>query len=129
MGFVAQNQNEVTTMRTFYCRRSKRLDKLISVLLILIFVYLLTRSSKPVTRTFRINSEDANEARETLEYAMYDVSPRMRRFQPGYMGKGVIIRQSEKQKEKVGYSKHAFNMLASDKISLQRVLPDYRSRT
>ena len=91
-------------------------------------VYYLTRPSKGVAKS-NIISRYPDENKENLEYAIYDVSPRMRRFEAGYMGRGVIIRQNEKQQEKAGYTKHAFNMLASDKISLQRVLPDYRSKT
>ena len=45
---------------------------------------------------------------------------------PGENGQGVEIGGSEKEQEKLGYSKHAFNQLASDKISLFRSIPDTR---
>lgn len=71
---------------------------------------------------------DSQDVAETLKYAMYDISPHMRSFEAGYMGRGAKIRRNEKQQEKLGYTQHAFNMLASNKISLQRVLPDYRNK-
>ncbi|XP_057294037.1 polypeptide N-acetylgalactosaminyltransferase 13-like isoform X2 [Hydractinia symbiolongicarpus] len=64
----------------------------------------------------------------TWNLADYDVSPRMRPFEAGYMGKGVDIKYFNKYREKVGYTQHAFNLLASDKISLQRKLRDYRNQ-
>lgn len=45
---------------------------------------------------------------------------------PGENGQAVQIEESEKEKEKQGYDKHAFNQLASDKISLFRSIPDTR---
>lgn len=45
---------------------------------------------------------------------------------PGENGQGVKIDETEKDLEKEGYSKHSFNQLASDKISLFRSIPDTR---
>lgn len=46
---------------------------------------------------------------------------------PGEDGKPVVIPAKEKNKEKDGYSKYAFNEYASAKISLGRSIPDTRS--
>ena len=46
---------------------------------------------------------------------------------PGELGTGVTAQESEKEKEKLGYEKHAFNQLVSDKISIHRSLKDYRN--
>lgn len=47
---------------------------------------------------------------------------------PGELGRGVTIDDHEKEKEKRGFDLHAFNMLASDKISIHRSLQDYRAQ-
>ena len=44
----------------------------------------------------------------------------------GELGQGVTVSPDEKEKEKDGYKKHAFNQLVSDKISVHRSLKDYR---
>jgi len=44
----------------------------------------------------------------------------------GEFGQGVNVGDDEKEKEKEGYKKHAFNQLVSDKISVHRSLKDYR---
>lgn len=44
----------------------------------------------------------------------------------GELGQGVNVGADEKEKEKEGYKKHAFNQLVSDKISVHRSLKDYR---
>lgn len=46
---------------------------------------------------------------------------------PGEQGRAVTIGEDEKDAEKEGYSKHAFNELASRKISLHRSIPDTRN--
>ena len=46
---------------------------------------------------------------------------------PGEDGKPVVISAKEKNNEKDGYSKYAFNEYASAKISLGRSIPDTRS--
>ncbi|XP_002167311.3 polypeptide N-acetylgalactosaminyltransferase 13 isoform X1 [Hydra vulgaris] len=46
---------------------------------------------------------------------------------PGELGTGVTVEENEKEKEKLGYEKHAFNQLVSDKISIHRSLKDYRN--
>lgn len=46
---------------------------------------------------------------------------------PGELGHGVTVGSSEKEKEKEGYDRHAFNQLVSDKISIHRSLEDYRN--
>lgn len=46
---------------------------------------------------------------------------------PGEKGTGVTVGAHEKEKEKAGYDKHAFNLLVSDKISIHRSLIDYRN--
>ncbi len=45
---------------------------------------------------------------------------------PGEFGQGVAVSPDEKEKEKEGYKKHAFNQLVSDRISVHRSLKDYR---
>lgn len=74
------------------------------------------------------NLNSINTEIVTWNLADYDVSPRMRPFEAGYMGKGVDIKYFNKYREKLGYTQHAFNLLASDKISLQRKLRDYRNQ-
>ena len=69
---------------------------------------------------------DNNDVR--TKYASYDKSPYMRRTQPGYMGSGVKLKKNEKKAEDEGYKRHSFNQLVSDKISLERSLPDYRNK-
>jgi len=46
---------------------------------------------------------------------------------PGELGRGVTLEENEKDKEKRGFDLHAFNMVASDKISVHRSLQDYRA--
>ena len=46
---------------------------------------------------------------------------------PGEHGRAVTIGSDEKAAEKEGYDKHAFNELASTKISLHRSIPDTRN--
>lgn len=45
---------------------------------------------------------------------------------PGENGQAVNINESEKKEETEGYNQHAFNELASRKISLHRSIPDTR---
>ena len=49
---------------------------------------------------------------------------------PGELGQGVIVNGSvaDKETEKIGYKRHAFNQLVSDRISLFRTLQDYRNQ-
>jgi len=74
-----------------------------------------------------VEEEDATQS-ELEIYAVYDKSPHMRRTQPGYLGRGVRINSALKTEEEAGYKRHSFNQLASDKITLQRALPDYRNK-
>ena len=46
---------------------------------------------------------------------------------PGEMGKGYTVAKEDKDKEKLGYQRHAFNQLVSDRISIYRSLKDYRN--
>ena len=46
---------------------------------------------------------------------------------PGEMGRGYDVPDEEKEKEKEGYEKHAFNQYDSDMISIQRRLEDFRN--
>ena len=75
-----------------------------------------------------LDEKEDDSPSELEKYADYDISPRMRRTQPGYLGKGVRLLPVEKSEEEAGYKRHSFNQLASDKISLQRALPDYRNK-
>ncbi|XP_031560548.1 polypeptide N-acetylgalactosaminyltransferase 13-like isoform X2 [Actinia tenebrosa] len=45
---------------------------------------------------------------------------------PGENGQAVSIKENEKKEETEGYNQHAFNELASRKISLHRSIPDTR---
>ena len=49
---------------------------------------------------------------------------------PGELGQGVVVNGSvaEKAIERIGYERHAFNQLVSDRISLFRTLRDYRNQ-
>lgn len=46
---------------------------------------------------------------------------------PGEMGRGYDVPDEEKEKEKEGYEKHAFNQYVSDMISIHRSLEDFRN--
>ncbi|KAK3753715.1 hypothetical protein QZH41_013805 [Actinostola sp. cb2023] len=46
---------------------------------------------------------------------------------PGDGGEGVTVNPKFKKKEDDGYEVHAFNLVASDMMSLHRRLPDYRN--
>ena len=74
-----------------------------------------------------VDDNDVTGINEVTKYASYDKSPYMRRTQPGYMGSGVKLKKNEKKAEDEGYKRHSFNQLVSDKISLERSLPDYRN--
>ena len=75
-----------------------------------------------------VDDNDVTGINEVTKYASYDKSPYMRRTQPGYMGNGVKLKKNEKKAEDEGYKRHSFNQLVSDKISLERSLPDYRNK-
>lgn len=47
---------------------------------------------------------------------------------PGELGKGYSVGKEEKEKEKQGYERHAFNQIVSEKISIYRSLKDYRNK-
>ena len=72
----------------------------------------------------RKHIEDSNDAERIP--TIPDVNAR----DPNGLGEGgraVVFEGSEKNKEKEGYSKYAFNEYASQKISLVRSIPDTRS--
>ena len=75
-------------------------------------------------------SSNAQEQQQT-RLANYEklVGNRDKRL-PGELGQGVIVNGSvaDKETEKIGYKRHAFNQLVSDRISLFRTLQDYRNQ-
>lgn len=58
----------------------------------------------------------------------YDNTPPMAPNDQGYMGRGADLRHFPRERERKGYRMHAFNLVASDRISLQRTLKDFRNR-
>lgn len=58
---------------------------------------------------------------------MYDNTPDRNPDKPGEWGAAVSLNFLEKKREERGFSDHAFNRVASDKISLERNLPDVRN--
>ena len=58
---------------------------------------------------------------------MYDKTPDRNSDKPGEWGAGVSLNFLEKKREEQGFSDHAFNRVASDKISVERNLPDVRN--
>lgn len=45
---------------------------------------------------------------------------------PGDMGKAVLIPPDREEESKEKFKIHQFNLVASDMMSLNRTLPDYR---
>ena len=45
---------------------------------------------------------------------------------PGDNGRAVIIPEDKKEESKEKFKIHQFNLIASDMMSLNRTLPDYR---
>ena len=100
-----------------------------SVICILLILLLIeSRTTKDNVHLETNYDQTLRHGRSLMRYATYDTSPEMRRTQPGFMGRGVKVLPNEKEKEAEGYKSHSFNQLASDKISLERVLPDYRNQ-
>lgn len=58
---------------------------------------------------------------------MYDVTPNGNPQKPGEWGVAVSLNFLEKKREEQGFKDHAFNRVASDKISVERSLPDMRN--
>jgi len=58
---------------------------------------------------------------------MYDVTPNRNPQKPGEWGVAVSLNFLEKKREEQGFKDHAFNRVASDKISVERSLPDMRN--
>ena len=69
------------------------------------------------------NVEGGETRKANYEHMMVKRNPLL----PGELGRGVTLEENEKDKEKRGFDLHAFNMVASDKISVHRSLQDYRA--
>ncbi|XP_066928328.1 polypeptide N-acetylgalactosaminyltransferase 13-like isoform X2 [Clytia hemisphaerica] len=104
------------------------ITSVICILLVLLIMESRTLKKNNQLDTTNNNHEISRLGRSLMRYATFDASPEMRRTQPGFMGRGVKVLPNEKEKEAEGYKSHSFNQLASDKISLERVLPDYRNQ-
>lgn len=95
----------------------------------------LSESDIPISSTkfrdkFQLPNSDKSEIIEVnskvlanYEHALVKRNPLL----PGELGRGVAVGPGEKEKEKLGYERHAFNQLVSDKISIHRSLKDYRN--
>ena len=59
--------------------------------------------------------------------ATYDRTLKRNHLGLGEGGRGVSVPYFQKKAEKAGYTQHAFNRVASDMISLQRGLQNYRN--
>ena len=59
--------------------------------------------------------------------ANYDMTPEGKSVSLGEGGTGVIVPFVQMTAQKSGYKQHGFNQAASDRISLQRSLKDYRN--
>ena len=62
-----------------------------------------------------------------LVSANYDKTPDRNPDKPGEWGAGVTLNFLEKRQESEGYKDHAFNRVASDKMSVERNLLDNRN--
>ena len=78
-------------------------------------------------KTRRLLKDDDYAVRELRIIANYDKTPNGDPLDPGEGGKAVRISKLDKEEEDAGYEQHAFNRLASDRISLERSLKDVRS--
>lgn len=65
---------------------------------------------------------------EQYVFATYDKSPDRNPEKPGEWGAAVSLNFIEKRLEDQGYKEHAFNRVASDKVSLERNLLDVRNK-
>ncbi|XP_048579624.1 polypeptide N-acetylgalactosaminyltransferase 13 isoform X2 [Nematostella vectensis] len=74
-----------------------------------------------------IRQGPVNNLEENYVLAMYDRTPHRNPNKPGEMGQAVTLNFMEKKNEEAGYAMHAFNLAASDKVSIQRNLVDVRN--
>lgn len=76
----------------------------------------------------KLEAEVSNTGDVTVyNMLMYDRTPDRNSDKPGEWGAGVTLNFLEKKREQQGFSDHAFNRVVSDKISLERNLPDVRN--
>lgn len=76
----------------------------------------------------KLEAEVSNAGDVTIyKLIMYDKTPDRNPDKPGEWGAGVTLNFLEKKREEQGFSDHAFNRVVSDKISLERNLPDVRN--
>lgn len=76
----------------------------------------------------KLETEVSNAGDATIyNLLMYDKTPDRNPDKPGEWGAGVSLNFLEKKREEQGFSDHAFNRVVSDKISLERNLPDVRN--
>ena len=76
-----------------------------------------------------VDAEMRNSAHDEWTYSllMFDRTPQRNSDKPGEWGVGVSLNILEKKREEQGFKDHAFNRVVSDKISLERNLPDFRN--
>ncbi|VDI62464.1 Hypothetical predicted protein, partial [Mytilus galloprovincialis] len=79
----------------------------------------------PKIKSRQLNRNDELLAFRKKRYLDYKTSE-SKRTGPGEKGKAVILEGEEKALGEKLYKKEAFNIIASDKISLQRSVPDVR---
>lgn len=89
-----------------------------------VWIYLATYFILSNKLETEVNSA-GNEAIYNL--LMYDKTPDRNPNKPGEWGVGVSLNFLEKKREEQGFNDHAFNRVVSDKISLERNLPDVRN--
>ena len=98
---------------------------------VVLYLVLLSTSLWIYLATYSLFSAGADpEVRENGEQfvlAMYDKTPDRNPDKPGEWGAAVSLNFIEKRGEAEGFKEHAFNRVASDKVSLQRNLVDVRN--
>uniref|UniRef100_A0A1I7TWU7 Polypeptide N-acetylgalactosaminyltransferase n=1 Tax=Caenorhabditis tropicalis TaxID=1561998 RepID=A0A1I7TWU7_9PELO len=79
------------------------------------------KPSKPVQPVFPVDKETASQLRKLME---------IQAFGPGYHGQGgtgVTVPEEKKDVKEKRFLENQFNVVASEMISVNRTLPDYRS--
>lgn len=101
------------------------LSRLLFLSAVLIFSYLLFSFS--AMSGGGDQASPVREKRQGKRFADYQVrSDKVDPSSPGENGVGVVLKGEEQELSEKLFKKEAFNIIASDKISLQRSVPDVR---
>lgn len=81
------------------------------------------------TLTTATVGKKVHHAKEIFLTANYENLPKgAKKSGPGAKGEGVTVDEARKDEEDEGYEQHAFNLVASNMISLHRTLEDHRMK-